>query len=292
MCATPGRRSRRRPRGRRREPPGGEYRGSLRAVATCVPSAAVLRLLPQSGEILALPLDGLRTVRSGQPDLGACSACSRTSPSAQPFQRATLAALCCAQNYVAYRAEREGASGCLRADRGPWGRRRFRSLSRQRNIFTAGLTSRPSRSGSTMSSSTRLTSTPRPARNSSDACSVALGSRLAKPGRCRTSRAVRVAREPSTGPKYVALVSPDPPATAPTVGRGQHSSARNIAREHRPGDHPTETRVTPKRAGVRYFAAGAATQGQGLHVRTAAHDLRAAVSSLTSYSAGSELSAS
>lgn len=55
--------------------------------------------------------------------------------------RATYGSLCCAQNYVAYRAEREGASGCLRADRGLWGRRRFRSLSRQRNIFSAGLTS-------------------------------------------------------------------------------------------------------------------------------------------------------
>ena len=89
--------------------------------------------------------------------------------------------LCCAQKYVAYRAEREGASGSLRADRGLWERRRFRSLSRQRNIFSAGLTSRPSRCGPTMSRSTRLTCTSRPARNSSDACSIALGRRIAKP---------------------------------------------------------------------------------------------------------------
>jgi hypothetical protein len=34
--------------------------------------------------------------------------------------RATYRPLCCAQNYVAYRAEREGVSGCLRADRGLW----------------------------------------------------------------------------------------------------------------------------------------------------------------------------
>jgi hypothetical protein len=102
--------------------------------------------------------------------------------------------LCCAQDYVAYRAEREGASGCSRADRGLGGRRRFRSLGRQRNIFSAGLTSRPSRCGPTMSGSTGMPCTLRPARNSSDACSIALGRRIAKPGRCRTSRAVRVAR--------------------------------------------------------------------------------------------------
>ena len=126
--------------------------------------------------------------------------------------------------------EREGASGCLRADRGLWGRRRFRSLSRQRNIFSAGLTSRPSRCGQTMSRLTRLTCTSRPARNSSDACSIALGRRIAKPGRCRTSHAVRVAREPSTGPKLCCAGKPRSPATAPTFGRGQHTSARNIAR--------------------------------------------------------------
>ena len=58
-----------------------------------------------------------------------------------------------------------------------------------------------------MSRSTRLICTSEASTNSSDACSRALGSRLAKPGRCRTSRAVRVAREPSTGRNYVALTT-------------------------------------------------------------------------------------
>ena len=138
--------------------------------------------------------------------------------------------LCCAQNHVAYRAEREGACGCLRADRGLWGRRCFRSLSRQRNIFSAGLRSRPSRCGPTMSRSTGLTCTLRPARNSSGACSIVLGRRIAKRGRCRTSHAVRVAREPSTGPKLCCAGKPRSPVTAPTFGPGQHSSARNIGR--------------------------------------------------------------
>ena len=119
-----------------------------------------------------------------------------------------LGDLCCAQDYVAYRAGREGAAGCLRADRGRWGRRRFRSLSRQRNIFSAGLTSRPSRCAPTMTRSTGLTCTRRPARKSSDARSIALGRRIAKPGRCRTSRAVRVGREPSTAPKLCCAGKP------------------------------------------------------------------------------------
>jgi hypothetical protein len=157
----------------------------------------------------------------------------------RPMLRATHGDLCCAQDYVAYRAEREGASGCLRADSGLWGRRCFRSLSRQRNIFSAGLRSRPSRCGPTMSRSTGLTCTLRPARNSSGACSIVLGRRIAKRGRCRTSHAVRVDREPSTGPKLCCAGKPRSPATAPTFGRGQHSSARNIGR-HRDRRAPPE----------------------------------------------------
>ena len=139
--------------------------------------------------------------------------------------------LCCAKNYVAYRGGREGASGCLRADRGLWGRRRFRSLSRQRNIISAGLTSRPSRCGPTMSRSTRLTCMSRPARNSSDTCAIALGPRIAKPGRCRTSHAARVARERSTGPKICCAGKPRSHCNGATFARGQHSSARNIGRQ-------------------------------------------------------------
>jgi hypothetical protein len=81
-----------------------------------------------------------------------------------------------------------------------------------------------------MSRSTGLTFTSRPARNSSDASSIALGRRIAKPGRCRTSRAVRVARELSTASKLCCAGKPRSPGTAPTFGRGQHSSARNIGR--------------------------------------------------------------
>ena len=145
--------------------------------------------------------------------------------------RATYGDLCCAKNYVAYRGGREGASGCLRADRGLWGRRRFRSLSRQRNIISAGLTSRPSRCGPTMSRSTRLTCMSRPARNSSDTCAIALGPRIAKPGRCRTSHAARVARERSTGPKICCAGKPRSHCNGATFARGQHSSARNIGRQ-------------------------------------------------------------
>ena len=145
-----------------------------------------------------------------------------------PYDR--LGDLCCAKNYVAYRGGREGASGCLRADRGLWGRRRFRSLSRQRNIISAGLTSRPSRCGPTMSRSTRLTCMSRPARNSSDTCAIALGPRIAKPGRCRTSHAARVARERSTGPKICCAGKPRSHCNGATFARGQHSSARNIGR--------------------------------------------------------------
>jgi hypothetical protein len=45
-----------------------------------------------------------------------------------------------------------------------------------------------------------------------------------QPRRAHGSRA-------ATGRNYVALASPDPPATACTFGRGQHSSARNIGRQ-------------------------------------------------------------
>jgi hypothetical protein len=50
--------------------------------------------------------------------------------------------------------------------------------------------------------------------------SIALGRRIAKPGRCRTSRAVCVAREPQPGRDYVALVSPDPLQRRPRSGEG------------------------------------------------------------------------
>jgi hypothetical protein len=146
----------------------------------------------------------------------------RGRPFRRHMLRATYGDLCCAQNYVAIRAEREDASGCLRADRGLCGRRRFQSWSRQRNIFSAGLTSRPSRCDPTTSRSTGLAFTSWPARNSSDACAIAVGRRISKPGRRRTCRAVRVAREPSPGRNYVALVSPDPPQRRP------HSAEGNI----------------------------------------------------------------
>ena len=136
--------------------------------------------------------------RQGQPAAGLPSgfvSCMRSllSP-ARPRASDRFGDLCCAQDYVAYPAEREGASGCLRADRGLRGTRRVRSLGRQCNIFPAGLTSRPSRCGPTMSGSTGMPCTLRSARDSSDACSIALGRRVAKPGQCRTGPAVRVAR--------------------------------------------------------------------------------------------------
>jgi len=158
------------------------------------------RLMPSGSGVGLVVVAGVTTGRGG-----------RESRPQGDMLRATYRPLCCAEDYVAYRAEREGASGCLRADRGLWRRRRFRSLSRQRNIFSTGLTSRPSRGGPTMSRSTGLICTARPARNSSDACSIALGRRIAKPGRCRTSRAVRVVREPSTAPKLCCAGKPRSP---------------------------------------------------------------------------------
>ena len=146
--------------------------------------------------------------------------------------RATYGDLCCAPNYVAYRAEREGASGCLRADRGLWGRRRFRSLSRQRNIFSAGLTSRRSRCGPTNES---LDSADMYVEASTELKRCVLdrvgpANRQAWPVSHQPRRA-RGSRNRQPGRNYVAVVSPDPPATAPTFARGQHSSARNIGRQ-------------------------------------------------------------
>jgi hypothetical protein len=83
-----------------------------------------------------------------------------------------------------------------------------------------------------MSRSTRLACAPRPARNSSDACSRALGSRLAKPRRCRTSGAVRVAREPLTGPRLCCADDSTIGNAAFPKGRGQHVNSQMRLRAH------------------------------------------------------------
>ena len=67
----------------------------------------------------------LRTTGSGANTEARNVADDRFDPRGRCGLRDRNGDLCCAQDYVAYRAEREGASGCLRADRGLWGRRRF-----------------------------------------------------------------------------------------------------------------------------------------------------------------------
>ena len=98
-----------------------------------------------------------------------------------------------------------------------------------------------------MSRSTRLTCTPRPARNSSDACSLALGSRLAKPGRCRTSRAVRVAREASTGPRLCCADDSTIGNDAFPTGRGQHASSQMRLRAHGDTQHSSSRNIGRQR---------------------------------------------
>ena len=151
-----------------------------------------------------------------------------------------LVAICCAQHmatYVALRTmlrmalEREGhpTSCVLNAPCGEGGD--FRSLSRERNIFSVGLPSRLSRCGSTTSRSTRRTCTSRPARNSSNAHSIALGRRIAKPGRWHHEpRCLAVLESPQPAQTMLRRQARSP-AAAPTFDRGQHISERNIGRQ-------------------------------------------------------------
>jgi len=138
--------------------------------------------------------------------------------------------LCCARKYVAYGSLARRASGRLRYERARQGGRRFRSSGRERNIFRLVLPPRPSRCGSRTSHSTRRTRTSKPARNS---------------GRCVLDRIEAPHREARLLPPVAAppaLVETLQPArnmlrwrarffaNAPTFGRGQHSSERNIGR--------------------------------------------------------------
>jgi len=166
------------------------------------------------------------------------------------------ARICCAQHILEYVALRtmlrmgsgaRRASDCLRAERALCGRRRFQSLSRERNIFSAGLPSRLSRCGSTTSRSTRRTCTSRPARNSSDACSIAMGRRVAKPGRWhhepRCSRSSRAFNPP----KLCCVGEPDPLQRRPQFDREQHISERNIGEKgHIMGPRQAGAKPTPR----------------------------------------------
>jgi hypothetical protein len=120
------------------------------------------------------------------------------------------------------------ASDCLRAERALCGRRRFRSLSRERNIFSAGLPSRLSRCGSTTSRSTNMY--------------VEAGTQLK---RCVLDRNGPPSRQPRPQAPRAALLtfleSLQPaqtmlrrrarsPAAAPQFDRGQHIFERNIRR--------------------------------------------------------------
>jgi hypothetical protein len=115
------------------------------------------------------------------------------------------------------------ASDCLRAERALCGRRRFRSLIRERNIFWAGLPPRLSRWCSATSRSTRRTCASRPAPTELKRCvlgRIGPANRQARPLAGRAS--LLASSRAFNPPKLCCAGKPDPPQQPP------HSTVGNI----------------------------------------------------------------